>query len=103
MNDIDLGDDDGFLRLTIAGVEQQLDLWQVHARIAAYHQQHKTAPDETYHEGLVGLIEDLGYPRVSHRLAQRFVQTILAAVTDQKKTPSAPADSPASTESTPPF
>lgn len=98
---LDLGEDDGYLAVRMGDAEVRLDAWQAHARLVAYHEAHKQDSDEAYHAGLVELIEGLGLPRVSHRLAQRFVRGILAWVANQKKTSSAPAGSPASTASTP--
>jgi hypothetical protein len=79
-SDIDLGDDDGFANVTIQDVTLTLDVFQVNDRIADYHRASKDKPNDAYGAGLIGLIESLGYPRCSARLAQRFVEAISARV-----------------------
>lgn len=98
---IDLGDDDGYVLVKVAGAEVTLDLWQTNSKIYDYRQANKDKPDEDYNRGLVELIERMGLPKVSFKTASRFVTAIGEAVAEKKEPPSAPAGSPASTESTP--
>lgn len=98
---IDLGEDDGYVTIRLAGTEVSVDLFQTHARIYDYHEKHKTLPDDQYNDGLVALMVGLGLPSCSHRVANRFVQAINQRIQSLKKTLDLPAPSPASTGSTP--
>lgn len=101
MTAIDLGEDDGYVEVTVAGAKVTLDLWETNSKIFDYHQQAKDRPDADYSRGLAELLVEMGLPRVSFRAAERFVREINKAVAEKKEPPSAPAGSPASTASTP--
>jgi len=92
--------EDGLISVTIGDVEQRLDLYEVHGRLAAIWQAAKPAAEcqaET-----VALIQELGFPAVSYRLADRFAFEITQKILELKKkdgdgnTPASP-DSTAST------
>lgn len=100
-NVVDLGDDDGYVTFRIGGVEVKLDVWEVNNKVFAFHQQNSSKDENEYADGLVSLMESLGFPRGSHRLAHRFVQAIQQQVESIKKKGDGSAASPASTTSTP--
>jgi hypothetical protein len=78
--DIDLGDDDGFINLTIGDVTVTLDVWEINDKLYALHQSAKDKGDDAYGDALLGFIQGLGYPPCSRRIAQRFVEAIGARV-----------------------
>ena len=58
---IDLGDDDGFISVTIGGVTQSLDLYAVVNRLVDINQEREDAKQTAY----VALISELGFPSAS--------------------------------------
>lgn len=101
MSDIDLGDDDGFVTITMGGDSVSLDLFLAQSRLMDHHARNEKKSNEEYITGLVQIVQDLGFPRPSHRLAIRFMEAIYAACAEQKKSTGSPAESPDSTASTP--
>lgn len=87
---IDLGEDDGFLIIVVAGVEQQVDLFETNNRFFDFHEKNKNRPDAEYNEGLCGLIEGMGFPRLSHKLALAFYETITKKIIHLKNGHAAP-------------
>lgn len=100
VEDVDLGDDDGYVNLKLGDVMNRLDVWDVNNQILDYHARNKGKPDREYNAGLVDLVKSLGYPQVSHKLAFKFVDKLqeLARAVKKKEDPSAVL--PASTAST---
>ena len=101
MSSIDLGEDDGYISVKVAGVEVTLDLWETNSRIYDYSTAAKDRPDADYNRGLVDLLESMGLPRLSFGMAAKFVRAINAAAAEKKEPASITAVSPASTASTP--
>ena len=77
---IDLGEDVGYVEVKVQGVQQRLDLWQVNNRLAELAREHQGQPPELYHAAVVRLLQELGYPEVSHHTDDRFVGAIIAQV-----------------------
>jgi hypothetical protein len=100
-SDIDLGEDDGLINLSASGVTVQADLWRLRARLADNHRKNRDAGDEAYLDGVVKIMEDVGLPRVSQRMAQKFAERIYQRADQLKKESSPSAALPASTGSTP--
>jgi hypothetical protein len=100
-NDIDLSEDDGFVTVTMGTTTLRLDLVHVHNLICDYHKAHKDQSNDLYNEGIVALIQQLGFPPCSQKLGARFIQEIDGAVRGVKKKDATTPASPASTASTP--
>jgi hypothetical protein len=84
-SNLDFGDDDGFVVVKMCGAEARLDVWETNSKVFSFHEKSKALPDDQYNEGLVSLIEELGLPRVSHRMAQRFVERIAGLAGELRK------------------
>ena len=98
---IDLGDDNGFAEITMAGVTQRLDVWEVDSKRGKLAEEFVGKPAHEFHAAAVDFVVGLGYPTVSHRMASNFLETIWnLAKSLEKKTEPAPG-SPDSTGSTP--
>jgi hypothetical protein len=80
MSAIDLGDDDGLAGVTINGVTLDVDIWKVNNQLAAYHKESQGKGQVAYDDGLAALIQGLGFPAVSHRMAQRFSAAVAERV-----------------------
>src|SRR5437763_37947 len=94
-------DDDGFLDLTIGGVTQRIDVYQSQNRLFEISKSNADKPAEDFHKAVVALLEELGFPPPSHRLADRFVEAIAARVDELKKNSGPPGGTtPASPSST---
>jgi len=76
MDPIDLGHDDGFVNVQLNGTTIRLDVFDVHNRIAVLSQEHDGQPIQTFHQAVVALMQELGFPQVSHCLADRFVVSL---------------------------
>lgn len=83
--EINLGEDDGFVVVKTADGECRLDLFQTQNKIHDYHKANANKPEEEYAAGLVTMMQSMGLPRGSHRMAIRFVQSINARVAEVKK------------------
>lgn len=75
-DEIDLGEDDGLVTITMMGATVQLDLWKTNNVLAACHAANKDRDAVAYNDALAKAVEGLGYPPLSHRMAQRFARTI---------------------------
>jgi hypothetical protein len=98
MSVIDLGDEDGFVSVKFCGVEKTLDLWLVNDRIA---KAVAGKEGDAGKQAVAEVMQQLGFPTPSHRVAVLFANAIIDAVDAVKKKPDASAPSPASTASTP--
>jgi hypothetical protein len=99
--EIELGDDDGVIDVTIGKTTVTLDLWKTDAELYDFFERVKGLPVSQQNEQLAELIAGYGLPRPSHKMALKFAREIGAAVSGAKKNASPTANSPASTESTP--
>jgi hypothetical protein len=99
--DIDLGEDDGFRNITIGNTTLSIDVFDANNKIVALYAAFKDKPDDAYGAELAKVIASLGYPPVSQRMGQLFVEAIWKCMDEIKKKPSAPDASAASTTSTP--
>lgn len=82
MSGINLGDDDGFVEITINGSVVCVDLYKVQTAIAEVYQKNK---DSGYGEALAAYVESLGYGTVSQRVAVRFAHAVFEQVEQLKK------------------
>lgn len=97
---IDLGDD-GRAAVTVGAESVTVDLFLARDRLLDYHEANKQKGREEYHRGLVEVAEGLGLPRLTFKQANRFALAVYEACDEAKKNGAAPAESPASTTSTP--
>lgn len=89
---IDLTEEDGLIGVQVAdGHVLNLDLYQVHDKIVELSQTYKGKPSGEFAEAVLTLMEAVGLPRVSYRLAQRFVRKVFDAVESLKNADSGPA------------
>lgn len=107
MPDLDIPDD-GFIKVRLAGVEQVVDVYQTFNHINGLRQRYTGAtltPDEAaeFNTGVVEHLLALGFTRVSHAAASRFVDAIYGAVENIRGNAGAgpTPGSPASTEPQP--
>jgi hypothetical protein len=70
---LDLGDDVGFIEVQAGGAAVRLDAFEANNRIAAIAQASEGKSMVEFHAAVVELMADLGFPRVSHHMADRFV------------------------------
>lgn len=96
---INLGDDIGYVSMTIDGITQRLDVWECYARLMDFYAQHATSY-EGYLTAVAEFLSKKGYGELSLRAADKFAEAIFARVVALKKSEEASnsADSPASTE-----
>jgi hypothetical protein len=102
MNDPISLEEDGFIEVTVAGKPQKLDLYCVNNTLVNI-QNSNPAPND-FHAAVAKYMEEtLKYPKVSDRLALRFVEAIYAQMSNlQKKSgEEKKPESPASITSTP--
>lgn len=98
---VDLGADNGFADITLAGVTNRVDVWELDSKRAALAEQFAGRPLHEFNAAAVEMIAGLGFPAVSHRMASAFLEAVYGlAKSLEKKTESAPG-SPDSTASTP--
>jgi len=100
MNDIDLGEEDGFVNVTFGGTTLRLDVFDTSDRFNACFAK-EGASDEETGKALIAVVKELGYPEPSRRIAVAFCNAITAQVKAIKKKPSDPAPSPDSITSIP--
>lgn len=83
--------------------ETQLDLFEANNKLIDIFRANQGKSAVDYYDAVVSWLKEKGFPDVSHRFADNFVQGIFAKVKELKNDPAgAPAPgSPASTESTP--
>ena len=98
MKAIELEEDDGFITVTFGGVEQQLDLYQVHNRLNDMAIRLQDKPGE-WLAAIVEYLSELGLPGVSQRQACKFNDKVLARMDElgalaKKKAPSSESVSP---------
>lgn len=99
---IDLGEDAGFVRITMNGVSLDVDVFEVSGRIAEFHKKNSGLPDVDYNKKIIeDVIVPLGYPPCSHALAIRFCASVRKAVADLGNALFPPPASPATSGSTP--
>lgn len=104
MKEIDLGDDDGYVTVKFGGHEVRLDLYQAYNRLldlddAVEPDEEGRKPRGVWLERVATWLRELGFEGVSHRLADRFAETIFGRVKELKNAAggSGRQDSPAST------
>lgn len=101
MSDIDLGDDDGYVVVSMAGADVRLDLYEVFGRLRDHQEECRGKGEEEYLSSLADLVCGLGFPAVSRRMAVRFKEEIVAAVEAVKKKDATWPEWRVSTASTP--
>lgn len=85
MQDINL-DDDGFQNITINGVLVNVDIWKIRTRLQNLYEKYKNnLNDEKYLEDILDIMQEIGFPKVSHRLAEKFAITIYEIADQIKK------------------
>lgn len=99
--DIDLGDDDGFVTVRVGGDERRIDLFEASGKLASHYQRFKDSPDEEYGAGLLAVLAGLGLPPCSQKMARRLADEVFRRVGELTKKNGGPAGSPGSTGSTP--
>jgi len=101
--------DDGYLDVRLSDAEGKtvhegkVDLWETYNRLVDVQKRTKDKPAYEMHREIVGYLEELGFPTVSHRFADRFFAGIIAEVQRLKNAPAGAAlpGSPASMASIP--
>lgn len=101
MPNIDLGSDPGFVNMTIEGTELRLDAWEVMDKFALFHETNKAKSDDAYGGLLTEFVTSFGFPPISRRMAQLFIEAMMGVVEEIKKKHSAAPASAASSTSTP--
>lgn len=87
-------EEDGFLPVTIAGVEVMIDLYTTHNRLIELRRQAETDETQTENHLVKEYVQSLGYPTISERTAVKFANAIFKAVDNiQKKDESAQSPS----------
>lgn len=99
---IDLGEDIGFVSVSINGAECRVDVWECYSELTEMYVQHATAPTG-FRAAVANYLGQLGFPDVSHHMAEKFAANIFARVEAMKKKDSEGTmpDSPSTTESIP--
>lgn len=90
----------GFAPLTIGTVKQEVDVYKLWAQLDEMRAQTDGQSPAEFWEKVTVLLVDLGFPKVSHYAANRFVQwhnQLVASLGKAEQGESKP-DSPASTE-----
>lgn len=89
--------DDGFIDVTIAGVRISVDCYATWNKLVGLRDRltDEDKPIEDFHAGVVDFLAELGFPRVSHRAADRFADAMAMAVDALKKNDN-PEPTPAS-------
>lgn len=93
----DVGEDDGWADITVAGVTVRIDLYKADSRRAQIAAGCEGKPDHEFYDAAVAWMVELGYPTVSHATAARFVKAIVVASKDLEKKGEAAFALPAST------
>jgi len=87
-------DDDGMITVEIGEATAQLDLWEVNdklydithaANLTGTNGEMAPGASDQMFEKILDLMESKGLPRGSHRLANKFLDAIFAAVKELKK------------------
>lgn len=78
MQGIDLGEeDDGFTDVKIGQTVVAVDVFKTAGELYELHARHRqSGTDVQFFEAVIGYMKGLGLPAVSHRAAQRFVESI---------------------------
>jgi len=84
--------DDGFVDVTIDGVTQKLDLFEINNEFFAIREKLKETNEQN--AAFVELIKSKGFPSVSHKLAIDLVDAIYERIDSLKKKPSDTPGSP---------
>ena len=95
--------DDGFVAIEVNGATVQLDAYEAYNRVYQAADETDGQPVSAYLQKVADYMAELGYGRASHRLAERFANTLAGIVSDLKKKDEASStpNSPASTEAPP--
>lgn len=95
--EIDLGADDGFADVSMAGVTRRIDIFDADSRRAAIASATANEPSHVWAARCVDLVKELGFPEVSQRSALRFMAAIHEAAVALEKKDETALESPAST------
>ncbi len=95
---IDLGEEIGYVNVTIAGKSAKIDIYNCYLLLVELYQRHE-GDGRAYMAAVAEYLLGLGYPPVSDYAAQRFEQAIFKRMEELKKKEQASAspDLPAST------
>lgn len=99
---IDVGEDDGFIDVTIGTVRQTLDLYSLNN--ALFEAQERAENGTERGKAFVAVLKSHGFPDVSTRYAFRFADAVferMAALTEESKKKEGAAESASSTPSSP--
>lgn len=85
MATIDLGDDDGFVDVTIEGAKNRLDVYAVQNKIHALAQANLDN-DPAFQHSVAEYLAEIGFPSgLSNRAASRFIAFIADAMKELEK------------------
>jgi hypothetical protein len=74
---VDLGEDDGFLDVTVGKDEVAVDVWLARSRLSELVKKHKGSADEVFFAAVIEFMKELGFSgNVSHRIADRFAEAV---------------------------
>jgi hypothetical protein len=88
--------DDGFLSLSIGEKTNQIDLWEFYNRLLEARQEVTEAelPVREFHARVVKILDELGFPGISHKIANTVateVQSLVDAEAKKNKTSTRPS------------
>jgi hypothetical protein len=81
---IDLGDDDGYVTVCVAGSEQRLDLYDVYTNLLDIFAGHQDSAAGC-NAALADYLKGKGFPEVSHYAADQFARQVFARVEALRK------------------
>lgn len=88
MTEINL-DEIGYIEVAISGCTLRVDAISAYNRVLALDQVTPKPTADEFLGGVVALLQELGFPVVSHHTADRFVRGIIGVVSELKKKESA--------------
>lgn len=93
----DVGDDDGWADITVAGVTLRVDLYRADSRRAQIAAGCDGKPDHEFYDAVIAWMVELGYPTVSQATASRFAKAIIESSKALEKKGEAGSGLPVST------
>ena len=75
----DVGDDDGWADITVAGVTLRVDLYRADSKRSEIAASCNGKPDYTFYDAVIAWMQELGYPQVSQATAAKFAKAIMEA------------------------
>lgn len=77
MTELDLSDDDGFMRVKFPGGVVTVDVWQARGRLAALWRQFEGRTEAEFFPVLMDYLQELGFPSgLSYHVGERFAKAI---------------------------